>query len=209
MHRELYDVLGVASGATPDAIKSAYRSKSKQLHPDSGQPTADEEAFHRLSMAYTILRDADKRKKYDSDGTYDAGPTRTEHQIVLSLIAERIALAIQTNITNLDVNLLEIVRADLADLVQQAVTANQSVTRVLGGLERSLARIKTPDENNLFASALNAKLQECRNAKTKNDDLERRALAALDILLSYTSETIQTQPMFFGNSTNGPFVWTS
>lgn len=51
---EAYDALDVERGASQESIKSAYREKVKEVHPDSG---GDEEAFKRVNRAYEALRE--------------------------------------------------------------------------------------------------------------------------------------------------------
>jgi DnaJ-domain-containing protein 1 len=58
-----YAVLGVARDASPDAIKKSYRALAKEHHPD-GQ-VGDEEQLKRINVAYEVLSDAEKRRKYD------------------------------------------------------------------------------------------------------------------------------------------------
>lgn len=60
-----YASLGVSPDADASAIRLAYRSKAKQLHPDSGGRDADADAFQALSTAYTVLRDPERRAAYD------------------------------------------------------------------------------------------------------------------------------------------------
>jgi molecular chaperone DnaJ len=64
--RDYYGVLGVASNATQDEIKKAYRRLAKRYHPDANQndPKAAEK-FKEISEAYQVVGDADKRKQYD------------------------------------------------------------------------------------------------------------------------------------------------
>jgi molecular chaperone DnaJ len=66
MAETLYDVLGLNKTATKEEIKKAYRNLSKQHHPDVG---GDEEVFKKISHAYNILSDDDKRKNYDNHGS--------------------------------------------------------------------------------------------------------------------------------------------
>lgn len=68
----LYRLLGVAKDATAEQVKKAYRSKAKKLHPDRG---GDEEQFHRVHVAYEVLIDPDRRRRYDETGEYDESPT--------------------------------------------------------------------------------------------------------------------------------------
>lgn len=61
-----YQVLGVSSNASEDAIKKAYRKAAKECHPDThpGDKKA-EERFKVIGEAYHILSDRQRRKEYD------------------------------------------------------------------------------------------------------------------------------------------------
>ncbi len=63
--QNLYQVLGVTTHATFDAIRKAYRYKAKSAHPDQG---GSKEAWERLQLAYTVLSDPNQRKEYDRSG---------------------------------------------------------------------------------------------------------------------------------------------
>ncbi len=63
---DLYSQLGVARGASEAEIKKAYRKLAKELHPDrnKGNPGASDR-FSKVTQAYDILTDKDKRAQYD------------------------------------------------------------------------------------------------------------------------------------------------
>ena len=63
---DLYQQLGVKRGASEAEIKKAYRSLAKQLHPDrnTDNPKAAER-FAKVTQAYDLLSDKDKRARYD------------------------------------------------------------------------------------------------------------------------------------------------
>jgi DnaJ-class molecular chaperone len=63
---DLYSTLGVARGADEAEIKKAYRKLAKQLHPDRNKDNpAATEKFGKVTTAYDILTDKDKRARYD------------------------------------------------------------------------------------------------------------------------------------------------
>ena len=75
--RDYYDVLGVSPDAGADEIKRAYRQLARRYHPDiSGDDRGA--AFLELSRAYTVLRDPDRRRSYDSRLMKDDGGGRAE-----------------------------------------------------------------------------------------------------------------------------------
>jgi DnaJ-class molecular chaperone len=64
---DLYQELGVSRGASSDEVRKAFRKLAKQLHPDQNPgDKAAEERFKKVSAAFDILGDEDKRKKYDA-----------------------------------------------------------------------------------------------------------------------------------------------
>lgn len=67
-----YKELGVSRGASADEIKKAFRKLAKELHPDKnpGNTVADER-FKRITAAFDLLGDKDKRAKFDR-GEIDA-----------------------------------------------------------------------------------------------------------------------------------------
>jgi molecular chaperone DnaJ len=74
MPRDYYDVLGVARGAGDDEIKKAYRKIAFESHPDRNPGDAKAEArFKEATEAYEVLRDAQKRARYDQFGHAGVG----------------------------------------------------------------------------------------------------------------------------------------
>lgn len=62
---ELYDVLGVTKDVDAKALKKAYRKLALKHHPDRG---GDADTFKKMSVAYEVLSDPEKREKYDKYG---------------------------------------------------------------------------------------------------------------------------------------------
>lgn len=66
---EYYDELGVSPTASDAEIKKAYRKLARQYHPDSNPGDEQTEAkFHKITDAYNVLTDPDKRVLYDQHG---------------------------------------------------------------------------------------------------------------------------------------------
>lgn len=67
--RDYYEVLGVARDADPDTIKRAYRRLAMSYHPDRNPDDPDAgERFKEASEAYEVLRDPERRARYDRFG---------------------------------------------------------------------------------------------------------------------------------------------
>jgi curved DNA-binding protein len=70
--KDYYKILGVDKSASSAEIKKAYRKLAMKYHPDhaKGDKSA-EEKFKKLSEAYAVLSDEEKRKQYDTYGSAD------------------------------------------------------------------------------------------------------------------------------------------
>jgi molecular chaperone DnaJ len=69
--RDYYEVLGVSKGASADEIKKAFRRLAVQHHPD--KEGGDEAKFKEVNEAYEVLKDSEKRQRYDQFGHAGVG----------------------------------------------------------------------------------------------------------------------------------------
>jgi hypothetical protein len=62
VEHSLYEVLDVSPSATDEQIRRAYRTAARRTHPDAGGSSP---AFERVAIAYQVLGDPDRRRRYD------------------------------------------------------------------------------------------------------------------------------------------------
>ena len=66
--RDYYEALGVPRDASAEDIRRAYRKLARKYHPDVNKDPDAEDRFKEISEAYEVLRDPEKRERYDRLG---------------------------------------------------------------------------------------------------------------------------------------------
>jgi molecular chaperone DnaJ len=68
MSDDYYETLGISKSTSKADIKKAYKKLAKKYHPDISKDKSSEEKFKRISEAYAVLSDDEKRSTYDQFG---------------------------------------------------------------------------------------------------------------------------------------------
>ena len=72
--QDYYKTLGVEKNASEEDLKRAFRKLARKYHPDVNKDPASKGKFEAVSEAYEVLKDPDKRRRYDELGAnYRAG----------------------------------------------------------------------------------------------------------------------------------------
>ncbi|TVQ38626.1 MAG: J domain-containing protein [Spirochaetaceae bacterium] len=68
-YHDYYATLGVERSASQEQIQSAYRKLARRYHPDVNKKPEAEQKFKEVTEAYEVLKDPEKRRRYDALGS--------------------------------------------------------------------------------------------------------------------------------------------
>lgn len=194
---KLYEELGVAPDAPGEAVKKAFRRKAKALHPDKG---GDPAQFRQALVAYEVLSDPGKRKRYDETGTYKTGPDNSASQ-AMNKLCQLIVQAVERNPYPERFDVVKHVRvqikANIGRMEEHLAELKASAAKLRGAAKRFEAKGGKP---NFAAAALEAKASETEALAETQVEQKAEAEEALKILedLTYRSD-----PASYGSTSAG------
>lgn len=155
--KSLYEDLGVEKTATAQEIKSAYRKRVQQTHPDKGGKTED---FRKVQAAYDVLGDPERRRRYDATG--DTGSGADGIPPASAILARTFTEIVDSMLTRDDRDYLDPVQAmhrAVADMMRNASRDLKSAEARATALRKIQKRLRRRHgAEPLFESVIDAQL---------------------------------------------------
>lgn len=156
--RSLYDELGVDKDADAGAIARAYRRRAQRAHPDKGGST---EEFHAVQLAYDVLSDEERRKRYDETGEAHEPP---QAQQAVSVISNMVIQFVDAADLDHD-DMVEAMKRTVAGQMQRSAGEISRLREKIKKRERALRRIRHRGQGlNILGAALKADLKGIERA---------------------------------------------
>ncbi len=159
-----YEILGVARDAPQDAIKPAFKKRSKEVHPDVNG-TGDDAEFKLVKQAYDILSDPDARVFFDQTGlAQEVGEEKLYGEMVKLIrvsLKDTIKFFIEegTRINSADV--LKMMKENIATGMHNLDDLIDAMMSQIADLEAMRDEInKTADVDNVFSLQINELVDE-------------------------------------------------
>lgn len=150
----LYRLLGVPKSADAATIKSAYRNKSKAMHPDQG---GSAEKFNALKEARDVLMDPERRAHYDATGKVKASEPDQGRGPILALLGNVlirvVAIAADQNINIKVEDMVKAVVDTIGEALKEIEKRKVSVAARAKLFEEVASRMEADEDNVLKAIA--------------------------------------------------------
>lgn len=203
-----YEVLGVAKDAQLKTIKAAYRKLSSTQHPDAGGKRED---FERSKLAFDILSDPDRRKRYDTSGrTDETAATPARIKLFIQETMRSVVAAARPDgssddpvFENIKDKIILTIHGARVTIKQQIFTAQRKVERA----QRMIERFKFKGEGeDLVGDALRVEKANWEKELKTHQDAMELSQEAERVLLTYN---YQVGPGPEGHYAPGPTIHRS
>lgn len=206
-----YKVLGLDLKTVPpcdhaELIQSAYRKLSKKKHPDVKGGSA--EAFAELKLAYDILSDPERRKRYDTTGRLDESkitPERVRMFIqgaMQGLVEAHLRASMQFGFPQAQMNNPrdEIIRS-VVDSRQTMRVQEGEIQKRIDHLKRLIKRFKPKEAFDPVGDAMRNQLTQLEDQLRGIDDARELSLEVERVMKTYE---YSVDPQEEGQFTQGP-----
>ncbi len=193
-----YDTLGVARDASAAEIKTAYRSKSREHHPD--KEGGSTEAMQAVNQAYEVLGDPERRALYDATGKDKLGLSVDDE--ALGLITRFFADGME-----LKSPVLAFVHCALDNLQAETTSVQAEVAKRSARLARRRATVIRKTGDNLFHELVDKQIAELASRASACATLLAVVAAARRLLNDY--EAVPEEPVAPAGWPQAQTFWTA
>ncbi len=193
-----YEVLGVPPDSSAEHIKKVYRELASIHHPDKG---GSHERFADMQAAYNILKDADKRSRYDQTGDVRQAADPI-YQAAITELSRYFMMQIDNPQQN---NIITAIRSQIGSQIQQHNQFNVRMQQELVRLDKLYDRIQCSDEINLFQGVIDKKRTDIDLKLQKTDEAVKIGKRMLEMLDAYTDGRPVHSITYTSTSTTGAF----
>lgn len=184
VHKNLYKVLNIEPSATDDDIKQAYHKAAKENHPDVVGGNTDAMAI--INKAYDVLKNADRRKRYDETG--EENQINQDKEKIAAIVVQILKSLLDQNPNNIEI-WIKNVRSSWQNDFNSALS-KQKTEKVR--LEKFLKRISHAPKNDIIGDMIKGTISAIdKNMLQMQQDHEFR-LKAVDVFKKYNFTEEQT-----------------
>lgn len=181
-----YEELGVSTDATIDEINAAYRRKARGAHPDAGGTT---DTFERLSRAVSLLRDGQRRQRFDETGSTDE-PSHNQRSAAVEMLIQTFQQSLAGAEVPEIMDVMAMTKNSLHQLVRNIDAQLSNLSAQRDKFERAMGRLSHKAEGPDF---VRASLQSniAGISKAMDDGLRHKATVeeAIELADSYGWQT--------------------
>jgi len=180
---DLYAALGANRDDDTDVLRAAHRKAAKAHHPDVGGKQDD---FERIQRAWLVLRDPDKRHRYDTTGTVDDQPNNDEAEIMQMMIQAYDQAVEMVEHGGDFACVIQAAAKMLIDNRAQRLLAVAQTKAEIAKHEKRLSRITFKGDGlDIIGNSIRTKIDECKRSIAQLEDIAAKMDKANIRLIDY------------------------
>lgn len=188
-----YKILGVGPTDDLEAITAAYRAKAKQHHPDRNRqhPEQAKQNFQLIQLAFDVLRDPVRRKRFDEHGYMDERTTPSDggqaevHQLLATVLHQVFQSLLDAGQNPEQHDLIDWVRRSLDRMISETERAIAKQEKTIQKLQAAAKRFQHKENNPLLPQMLLAPVVDIQRSLDQGQEHLAKAKAAYAIVKAY------------------------